>query len=244
MFASIRWKFIIVYFLLVFMAMVIVGVFIVQRFEEQQLNNRMNNMIKQIESIISTFSYLSEDDWNYYSDEIQKMLNEWRFDSSETLYVIYNEDIPRIIASCHSNHEKIKGQNALVYKYLDPTLILDAYNGKRNQIIRRDSNESTKFQHLAYPVLNEVGQIKGVLYMTSDLQDVYKTIDESKKILTSATMLALAITVVLGFLIASSITEPIRDVTKKAERMAKGDFDQFVEVKSDDEMGQLASMFK
>ena len=243
MFSSIRWKFIIVYFLLVFMAMVIVGVFIVQRFEEQQLNNRMNNMIKQIESIISTFSYLSEDDWNYYSDEIQKMLNEWRFDSSETLYVIYNEDIPRIIASCHSNHEKIKGQNALVYKYLDPTLILDAYNGKRNQIIRRDSNESTKFQHLAYPVLNEVGQIKGVLYMTSDLQDVYKTIDESKKILTSATMLALAITVVLGFLIASSITEPIRDVTKKAERMAKGDFDQFVEVKSDDEMGQLASMF-
>ena len=56
-------------------------------------------------------------------------------------------------------------------------------------------------------------------------------------------MLHLGITVLLGFLIASSITEPIRDVTKKAERMAKGDFDQFVEVKSDDEMGQLASMF-
>src|SRR5690606_27673800 len=42
---------------------------------------------------------------------------------------------------------------------------------------------------------------------------------------------------------ASSITEPIRDVTKKAERMAKGDFDQFVEVKSEYEIGQLASMF-
>ncbi len=32
-------------------------------------------------------------------------------------------------------------------------------------------------------------------------------------------------------------------MTKKAERMAKGDFNQFVEVKSDDEIGQLASMF-
>ncbi len=35
--------------------------------------------------------------------------------------------------------------------------------------------------------------------MTSDLQDVYTTLDESKKILTSATMLALVITVILGF---------------------------------------------
>ncbi|MCF6464433.1 HAMP domain-containing sensor histidine kinase [Clostridium sp. Cult2] len=241
MFTSIRWKFIIVYFLLVFMAMVIVGVFIVQRFEAQQLNNRVNTMIKQIESIISTSSYLSEDNWSLVYKEIQKTLNEWRFDGSETLYVIHDENIPKIIASSHSNYEKIRGQNALVY--LDPTLILDAYRGEKSPRITKDANENTTFQHLAYPVLNEVGQVKGVLYMTSDLQDVYKTIDDSKKILTSATMLALGITVVLGFLIASSITEPIRDVTKKAERMAKGDFDQFVEVKSDDEMGQLASMF-
>ena len=243
MFTSIRWKFIIVYFLLVFIAMVIVGVFIVQRFEAQQLDNRTNTMVKQIESIISTSSYLSEDNWIHVSDEIQKILNEWRFDGTETLYVIYNEDIPKIIASSYSNHDKIRGQNALVYKFLDPTLILDAYNGEPSEGIKKDINENTIFKHLAYPVLDQVGQVKGVLYMTADLQDVYKTIDESKKILTSATMLALAITVVLGFLIASSITEPIRDVTKKAEKMAKGDFDQFVEVKSDDEMGQLASMF-
>ena len=98
-------------------------------------------------------------------------------------------------------------------------------------------------KHIAYPILNEVGQVKGVLYMTADLQEMYQTLDESKIILTKATLLALAITVLLGFLIASSITEPIRDVTVKAEKMAKGDFEQFVEVKSDDEIGQLASMF-
>ncbi|NMB27026.1 MAG: cell wall metabolism sensor histidine kinase WalK [Tissierellia bacterium] len=243
MFTSIRWKFIIVYFLLVFIAMVIVGVFIVQRFEAQQLDNRTNTMVKQIESIISTFSYLSEDDWMEVSEDIQKTLNEWRFDGTETLYVIYNEDIPKIIASSYSNHDKIKGQNALNYKFLDPTLILNAYKGQRSEGIKRDANEDTIFKHLAYPVLNEIGQVKGVLYMTGDLQDVYKTLDESKKILTRATFLALVVTVLLGFLIASSITGPIRDVTKKAEKMAKGDFDQFVEVKSDDEIGQLASMF-
>ncbi|NLW22748.1 MAG: cell wall metabolism sensor histidine kinase WalK [Tissierellia bacterium] len=243
MFASIRWKFIIVYFLLVFIAMVIVGVFIIRSFESQQLENRTNTMVKQIETLISTSSYLSEDDWSQVSEEIQKTLNEWRFDGTETLYVIYNEDIPKIIASSYSNYEDIKGHNALAYKFFDPTLILKAYDGDRSEGIIRDMNEGTVFKHLAYPVLDEVGQVKGVLYMTADLKDVYKTIDDSKIILTSATVLALGITVVLGFLIASSITGPIRDVTKKAEKMAKGDFDQFVEVKSDDEIGQLANMF-
>ena len=243
MFASIRWKFIIVYFLLVFIAMAIVGVFIIQRFEVQQLDNRTNTMVKQIESINNTFSFLSKDDWLEVSEDIQKTLNEWRFDGTETLYVIYDEDIPKIIASSHSNHEKIEGQTALDYKFLDPTLILSAYKGRRSEGIEKDINENTVFKHLAYPVLNEIGQVKGVLYMTADLQDVYKTLDESKRILTRATLLALVVTIVLGFFIASSITGPIRDVTKKAEKMAKGDFNQFVEVKSDDEIGQLASMF-
>ena len=243
MFKSIRWKFIIVYFLLVFIAMVIVGVFIVQKFETQQLENRTNTMTKQIETIISSSSYLSKDNWNEVREEIQNTLNEWRFDGADTLYIIYDEDIPKIIATSSKSVDRVIGQNALRYKYLDPTLILKAYEGERDEGIRKDVNEDTVFKHLAYPMLDEVGQVKGVFYMTSDLQDIYKTLDESKKILTSATILALLITIILGFLIASSITEPIRDVTKKAEKMAKGDFEQFVEVKSDDEIGQLASMF-
>ncbi|QQY79739.1 PAS/PAC sensor signal transduction histidine kinase [Keratinibaculum paraultunense] len=245
MFNSIRWKFIVVYFLLVFIAMVIVGVFIVQKFEMQQLENRTSSMTKQIESIISASSYLSEDNWAEVSNEIQSMLNEWRFDGAETLYIIYEyeENIPRIIATSSKKQDQTVGKNALRYKDFDPTLILSAYEGEKKEAVKKDLNKDEIFKHLAYPVLNEVGQVKGVFYMTSDLQDIYDTLDESKKILTSATMLALIITIILGFLIASSITEPIRDVTKKAERMAKGDFDQFVEVKSEDEIGQLASMF-
>lgn len=244
MFSSIRWKFIIVYFLLVFIAMVIVGVFIVEKFEAQQLNHISNTMEQRVETIINTSSYISEDNWKSVSDDIQKTINEWRLDGTETLYIIDNEDVPTILATTSKNHENILGQNALVYKFLDPSLILQAFKeGKKREGISKNLNENNIIKHMAYPVLNDVGQVKGILYMTADLQEVYKTIDESKVILTKATLLALVITVFLGFLIASSITEPIRDVTIKAEKMARGDFDQFVEVKSDDEIGQLASMF-
>lgn len=242
MFASIKWKFIVVYFLLVFIAMVIVGVFIVQRLETQQIENVMNNMEKDIEAIVQSSSDVSEDDWSEIQGGIQRTLNDWRLGSKGILYVIHNEEIPTIIASTSRQNDLI-GSNAFSYKTLDPTLILKAYGGDKATDTSLEPNEDTSIAHLAYPVLTEFGQVKGLFYMTSDLQDAYNTVNASKRIFTNATLIALSITVLIGYVIASSITEPIRDVTKKAEEMARGNLDQYVEVKSDDEIGQLASMF-
>lgn len=244
MFASIKWKFIVVYFLLVFIAMVIVGIFIIGRLETQQILNITNTMEQHIETIMGGSSYLAEDDWSKVQKEIQATLNDWRLGGNDVLYIIYNDEVPTIIASTSQEYEKVVGQNALSHKLMDPTLILRAYDGEKDPSSTIEViNENTKMRHLAYPVFTGVGKVKGVIYMASNLQHVYKTVDEAKVILTNATLIALLITVLLGFLIASSITEPIRDVTKKAEEMAMGDFDQFVEVKSDDEIGQLANMF-
>ncbi|MCK9444893.1 MAG: cell wall metabolism sensor histidine kinase WalK [Tissierellaceae bacterium] len=242
MFSSIKWKFIVVYFLLVFIAMVIVGIFIIGKLETQQIANITNTMEQRIEAIIRSSSYLSEEDWTMVQSDIQETVNNWRTSSNEVLYVIYGDDIPVILASTSKQSHKIIGQNALSYK-LDPTLILRAYDGENASGIVKEANENLLENHVVYPVFTEVGKVKGVIYMVADLENVYITVNESKKILTSATLMALLITVFLGYLIASSITEPIRDVTRKAEEMATGNFNQFVEIRSDDEIGQLANMF-
>jgi two-component system sensor histidine kinase VicK len=62
-------------------------------------------------------------------------------------------------------------------------------------------------------------------------------------ILTYATIWALAITVLLGSLLARTITDPIKEVISKAEKLAKGEFEQVVSVRSNDEVGQLTDMF-
>ncbi len=243
MFSSIKWKFIVVYVLLVFIAMVIVGLFIIDRLEEQQISNISNNMEQYIVTIEGSSSYIGSDDWYQYREEIQDYLDEWRIGSTESLYVIHDEEVPTIIASTSKRSANVIGQNALSYQYLDPELILDAFNGQPGDAVIKELNQDRLNKHFVYPVISELGRVKGILYMTSDLTGVYNTVDESKTIMTHATVLALSITALLGFLIASSITVPIRDVTKKAELMAKGDFNQSVEVKSNDEIGQLASMF-
>lgn len=243
MFSSIKWKFIVVYFLLVFIAMVIIGIFIVGKLETQQIDNVTTNMEQHIKNIINTSSYLQDDDWESVQIEIQETLNEWRIDSRENLYVIYNGEVPTIIASSLKDRDKVIDQNALSYKHIDPTLILKANKGSKASGKVKSVDDDRLTSHLAYPVLTEYGEVKGFLYMISDLKDAMETVEKSKIILTNATLIALLITITLGYFIANSITEPIRDVTKKVEEMAEGDFDQKVEVRSNDEIGQLASMF-
>ncbi|TJX13146.1 cell wall metabolism sensor histidine kinase WalK [Tissierella creatinini] len=240
MISSIKWRFVFVYFLLVFIAMAIVGIFIVGRLEDQQIKAVTRDMEQEIQSISSS---ISDNDWLENASDIQNTIDEWPLGSNQTLYVIYDEDIPTIIASNAEQKENVVGYNALSNKYIDPIIVQTAFNGDKGESIIEELNENIINKHLSYPVYSSMGKLNGVLYMTYNLENVYNTVNESKTILTSATFLALGITIFLGFLIASSITEPIRDVTKKAEEMAMGDFDQFVDVKSDDEIGQLASMF-
>ena len=79
--------------------------------------------------------------------------------------------------------------------------------------------------------------------MTRNLNSIYSVIDDSKVIITYATLISLLTTSILGYFIANSITGPIRTLTKKAKALAKGNFNQSIEVKSNDEIGELGMMF-
>lgn len=244
MFKSIRWKFILVYFLLVFIAMVIVMAFIIREFENNYLEQTARMMESRVKNLMNMSDNLAKnDDWSLVKEEIQIDVKRLPVYSTEIIYVIDNSSIASIIAT-NSSNTKIIGQSAFNLSQIQAELIIDAKKyGEKQEGFSPIDNGLDRSKHLAYPVLNDNGSVKGIIYITSDMTDMYESLDHSKGILIRATALALIITVLIGFLIARSITGPINDVTKKAERMAKGDFDQIVEVKSDDEIGQLANMF-
>ncbi|TJX66437.1 cell wall metabolism sensor histidine kinase WalK [Soehngenia saccharolytica] len=243
MFSSIKWRFIVVYFLLVFIAMAIVGVFIVDRLEAQQIESVTLSMKNNIEAISSTSSYFSSDNWLENQEQIQSTLNDWRLAQGETIYAIYDEDVPKILATSSKEDIYLIGKGALSYKFIDPQLVIDTFTGKVTEAVITDDLEGKTLKHMAYPIYSTTGKLSGILYMTSDLSTVESTLSYTRSILSKATMIALITTIILGFLIANSITEPIRDVTKKAFEMSQGNFNQYVSVKSNDEIGQLANMF-
>lgn len=236
--SSIRWKIVFIYFLLVFIATTIIGVFIMSQLEAYYKDSIRKNITDTIQEGTLLSSFQGYEDLKSHQEEIQSNVSNWSKGVQQEIFVV--DDDFTIIAS---NNEILILKSAV--DLLDQRIILRGLNGETGAesdgIIKRQ-NKEIPVKNMVFPI-GEEDHIKGVLYLREDMSSVYETIDESKLIFVQAMVIALFITVVLGFFIARSITVPINDVTEKAEKMAKGDFSQEVSIKSDDEIGRLAEMF-
>ncbi len=240
MFNSIRWRFILIYFLLVFLAMSIVGLFIMTQLEQIQLNMSSKNMETRISSILASSTAMQKEDWSQNIEEIQNSFkNGIQIGYNENVYIILNDEKKTVIAS---SVEETTGKSAYNLNTINNYILTKSVDGNIAEIVPPDQYDVSKFKHMSYPV-NYDGKIKGYIYLTNNIDYIYDTVDQSKKIMTQATMIALSITVILGLILSKSITGPIKDLTVKAKQMSLGDFDQKVDVKSDDEIGQLGKMF-
>jgi len=233
MFKTIRWRFVTIYFMLIFIAMIIAGVFIINSYENYYINDvesRLDDINSAINQRLSSFSDLESETENI-SEIIEGYKN---IGFNQEIFILSMDN--KIIAS------------TLPSFYIDPVSILNfelLISGMANNnkdVLKSIDKEEYKFDKI-YPVYNNENKKIGNVYLRYDMTDIYRALDKNKNIIVQSTVLALVITIVLGFFIARSITEPIKDVTKKAERMANGDFNQYVEVKSEDEIGKLAEMF-
>jgi two-component system sensor histidine kinase VicK len=238
--SSIRWKIVFIYILLVFIATTMIGVFIMSQLEAYYNASISSNLRKTVAETTILTSIASYGDLAAHRDEIQTGLDAWARTLQNEIFVV--DEHWEIIAATN----EYKGQSA--HGVLEETLIFKILNneydeyGEYDAIYSRDG-EDIPTKSVAFPITGEAGETEGVLYFRTNMTEVQKTINEAKLIFVRAMAPALFITVILGFLIARSITVPINDVTKKAERMARGDFSQEVSVKSDDEIGRLAEMF-
>lgn len=242
-YSSIKWRFIVIYVLLVTVVMAIVGAFIVNRLEDAQLGKVETDMEQTLSSMTNSSVYLTETPWRDVRGRIQNTLNAWRIGSEETIYVIGPGKVPEILASTTNSKNLVAGENALADPNLSPKLILNGFKGKGATVLREDADSKTRYAHYTLPVYGKDGSVMGLFYMVSNLSSLYGVVDDASIILTYATIVAIIVTTILAYILARSITTPIRDVTKQAREMAEGNFDQKVEVKSDDEIGRLGSMF-
>lgn len=242
-YSSIKWRFIFIYVLLVLVVMAIIGAFIVNRLEDAQLEKVQTDMEQTLSSIANSSPYLTETPWDEVHGRIQNTLDAWRIGSDEAIYVIGPGEVPKIIATTNNSGELAAGQNALGESELSPKLILDGFRGEGSSIIREDAKTKVRYAHYTMPVFAKDGSVMGLFYMACDLSSVYGVVDDARVIMTYAMVVAMGITTLLAYILARSITLPIRDVTRQAREMAEGNFNQKVEVKSNDEIGRLGSMF-
>ncbi len=242
MFKSIRWRFILIYFLLVFLAMSIVGIFIVAQLENIQLEMNKKSIEDRVRFILETSNALKTKNWDENIAEIQENIKTTQIGYNENLYIILNDKQKTIIAG---SSEGIIGQSAFNIAQINNYILTKSFDGSTEHIVpldQYDDSENPIFCHMSYPVETD-GNIKGYIYLSTNIEYIYDTVNQSRDILTRATVIALTVTIFLGMILSSSITGPIKELTVKARQMSKGDFEQKVSVKSNDEIGQLGTTF-
>lgn len=243
MFKSIKFRLIGLYFVLVLIVLSIVGTFILNRLEFEQIDNIKDEMVKSCDSFIGAGSDIFSKD-NLDEEEVNKLMEVWSFPSYVSAFVVTDSDSPRIIATSSSvDTKELNSVNALNYPLLDPSLLLGSFQGDKKDLLVEDVNRSSNTLHYAAPIVGQNSEVLGSLYMVANLSSVYSVLGYARSIFISAVAVALAITSVMAYFMASSVTKPIKELTVSAKKMSEGNFDQEIEVKGNDEIGKLSKMF-
>lgn len=238
-FKSIHVKIVLIYILLILLAMQIIGLYFARELEhtlKKSFTDSIKDRVELVEFSVRTEILKARGEEDPTLEESLRTV----------LYSIRSEDINeirvvgtnfRILATSETNNQSIVGQRST------ETLVRQSISSETPfNNIRLDRQKQDRIWVLASPIIFQ-GEVLGTIYLESNIETVFDQMTEINRILAGGTAMSLAITVILGILIAQTITRPISDMRRQAQAMAKGNFSRKVRVYGNDEIGQLAIAF-
>lgn len=236
MFKSIRWRLSILYFVLVFIAMAIVGILVSDRLEDYYLTQVEENLLSISNNTI--MSLLPDGDLRDYRAEIQNNIEKIALPSGFNVYLIDTGDFEVIAAS----NESVAGRNAM--DLLDAEAIMQTMVDKSTKKYEKNLADGMNISKIyARFIPNISGEDRYIVYTSASLTPAYQSLKATSKIIVNAGMVALLVTLIASYIISGSITNPINELNRKANLIARGDFSQRTEVTSNDEIGTLGNTF-
>ena len=237
-FRSIHLKFVLIYMLLILIAMQVIGVYFVRQLEDTLLTNFKTS----IKERVNLLAYNIEEEMAkergkedpLLEEDIKRVLKDFATGDITEVRVIEFGSM-KILGTSAQNNQYVVGQRmndfivkrSLVTETEHSSILID--RGKRIWVV------STP--------IHAKEDISGSIYLVAKIENVFKQMQEINDIFMSGTAIALAITAILGILLAQTITRPISDMQKHALAMARGNFSRKVKVYGYDEIGQLALTF-
>lgn len=240
-FRSIHVKLVFIYVLLILVAMQIIGVYFIRELEQTLKNNfktsikqRVNLLAYNLEGVMAKERGKGDPP---KEDDVRKLLKDFSAVDISEVRVI-DADSLKIIGTSEQNNQDLVGKRTtelIVKRSINleteqSTILLEQQSGNRIWV-------------LATPIKAENQKIIGSIYVVAKIENVFMQAKQINAIFATGTAIALAITAVLGILLARTITRPISDMRKQAQAMSKGNFSRKVKVYGYDEIGQLAMTF-
>ena len=240
-FKSIHIKIVLIYVLLILIAMQIIGLYFVRELEKSLKENFQDSITDRVslleysvrEEMIKT---RTEEDLTK-EQSLYSILTGLNSNSVDIKEVRVIDARYQILATSDVNNQSIVGQRSM------DDLVRKSITAEASQEnISLDEEAGNRIWFLATPITSK-GEVIGTLYIEANIENVFSQMNEINRILAGGTAVALVITIILGVLIAQTITRPISDMRRQAQAMAKGNFSRKVRIYGNDEIGQLAIAF-
>ena len=232
MFRSLHMKLVMILVLLITSLMTVVGAFLmtsVTSFYIDSFYEQMNDAFSDVSFYSALETEAAQEDG---AQRLQSLMELYAgtlgIDSRSRNYYILDADSGAFLTGSDETGGALLEQTAN---------ILTARNGS----VGAESDIAASYMDVAVPVSG--GDHHFIIYIRDDRATVSELNSELLLIILQAMLVGLLVSVLLSFLLAKTMIDPIEKLTEGAERIAGGDFDDVLEVDSNDEIGILTTTF-
>ena len=241
-FQSMHSKTVLIFMLLVILVMQTIGVYFVRQLEAT-LTDNFKTSIEEKENLLSY--YIKEqltkdrkDDDISLEAELSSLLQEdYRTEDISEVRVIDGKTL-KILGTSDANNQHLVGQ-----KSTDPRIRGVIATPQRDELETIDRENGNRIWVLSTPIITEDKEVIGAIEFAANIETVYKQMRDINQIFVTGTGIALFVTMIVGFLLAHAITQPVKDMRKQALALSRGNYSRKVKIYGNDEIGQLAHTF-
>ena len=203
---------------------------------EYQITNKVMGMRRGLQIIVKDLSFITIEDEaeksQEYLDDMQKELNLLQ-ENGNWLFANFTGDSTLLDSFAANITEAVELQEEVI--------AMSKEDMTQAQLMLLD-----EYQPLVEEAVNNLIAISAVAEQSAD-DNYTSTVEMQERLVVIQLGLAggaLIITLILSTYLTSSITGPLRQLEKSAEKIVGGEFDINVTYKSKDEMGRLADAFR
>lgn len=228
-------KIFITYAILLLMGTILTGLISLSFIRISYLNNIENMLITNgnlINSLVEdklNYKVFSEVDFSSFSNKVSDQIN---------ARVTFIDRYGKVIGDSEVEKEDLKEIENHLYR----EEVQKALSGEIGKSERFSSTVEVDYLYVAVP-MKKGGIIYGVTRLAYPLNEINKINIGLMRNILIAVIIGVVIAIPLGYRYLKHITEPIKEITNIAGKIANGDFDSKVRVKSTDEIKILADTF-
>lgn len=229
---SLQWRLV-----FIFVSITLSLMFLVSLILNKSVEASYYDLFKQ--DLASSFKKVGLDtDRSLSYEEIKAKLEDQNFypiKGDNRSYTVWDKDTNEIIISTDKMYAENEDEfENMVFKSEN---LVAAFAGGTGDIL--------KLTRAGDRVFFDYACLKGryVLYFKLDSEEWRGTINTFNINIFYSGVFSIIISLILGFILSRYITEPLKNIMRKAERIAEGDFDHHLTALSQDEIGKLTDTF-